>query len=278
MNDAVHFGYLQGGLGNQLFIIAALYREQERLAAMGIPVSVFFSERTQPDGRSSYEKTLLHWLPRKDYLSFHVPPVLWMGYFQDRNLVTPVPRILVQQLTSYYAQYKQHHALPSGGEYVTIGVHIRRTDYLLLSNIYRTLNAEYYCRAIHAAMDTMPGERTWKILLVSDEPHTVVTSVYPVIQATFGAHMVHLQESVPTSTEEGDLRDFFTLASCNVVITANSTFSWWAATLHHLLPQGETAGPRVTCCPGNWFHDRDTPPLQVDVPDGDQWITIPISG
>jgi hypothetical protein len=88
----------------------------------------------------------------------------------------------------------------------TLAVHIRRGDYLTTyNNIFCTIAEEAYIQAIkEAGYD--PNKR------------------------------VEVREDKPTIYRMPGLewiRDFFTLINADVLFRANSTFSWWAATLGH---------------------------------------------
>jgi hypothetical protein len=108
------------------------------------------------------------------------------------------------------------------------------------------------------------------VLLFSDDPIKTAAELQPALQREFPHLSVTvMQHTTGQSLEDRDLHDFVLMTACRVVITANSTFSWWAATLHHLLPP-----PRTTICPRHWFVDQPTMPLDVSVPEGDRWVTL----
>lgn len=267
-----HFGYLQGGLGNQLFIIAALYRYQE---CVDPNCRVTFTARTNMGQelavypRESYEHTLLSWihrLPPQTPLSSlrqlpvitdRLPPLLdrsylFFGYFQDRDLVTPIPRVMKQHLLDR----KPPVSCPSRFD---VGVHVRRGDYVTLQHIYVYLSSAFYTRALQTVHERF--QRPLRVVVVSDDspsPHDTLSSC-----ATW---------SVEWRKGKTDEEDFWTLIDCPWIITANSTFSWWAAVLHH-----EVHDSPGTICPRTWFRDRMTPNFEAHVPRG-EWISLEAEG
>ena len=91
-----------------------------------------------------------------------------------------------------------------------VGVHIRRGDYVGNPFYVDLCSTDYYERA----MALFPGK---KFLIFSDDPEFCKTR--------FKGENLQVMEN---GTE---LEDFNTLASCESVIIANSSFSWWAAYL-----------------------------------------------
>lgn len=299
------FVYLQGGLGNQLFIVAAAYRHVERLAELGVTPTphLVFSTQTNEGmqgrvtSRNSYTSSLLSWLPRSAPMRcthvYREPPFGWIedtasmspitsgllvGYFQHRDLVTPLPKLVEQHLVSSYLTAAVVVDRPQGRR--RLGVHVRRTDYTTLQNVFVQLDVETYYRDALAralAADDAPPPFD-EIVLVSDEPVAALKELQPLLSEKLsGVPVTVMHHPVATSSEQDDLDDFFALASCHTVIMANSTFSWWAALLSHVVPREDAATPIVTIGPARWFVDRKTPRLDVEVgafPGEHHWIMI----
>jgi hypothetical protein len=88
-----------------------------------------------------------------------------------------------------------------------VACHLRRGDYVRLSTIYCVVSRASYVRHLERL-----GVRVADVIWVSDdEPR---------------AHHPFLE-----SCGLGFLDDFFTLVDADVILRANSTFSWWAAAL-----------------------------------------------
>jgi hypothetical protein len=98
----------------------------------------------------------------------------------------------------------------------SIAIHIRRTDYLTPKNrkIFKEVGLNYYRKAIEF-MQSELGEQI-KFFVFSDDLEWSKK------------HMSFLNN--PTWVEKGeDYEDLYLMAMCKHQITANSTFSWWAA-------------------------------------------------
>lgn len=92
----------------------------------------------------------------------------------------------------------------------TCAIHVRRTDYLQLSDYHPSLPIDYYKRA----MESMKAD---KYIVFSDDIEWCKT------EPTFtGATFVN---------SGNDLLDFFMMRQCDRFIIANSSYSWWASYL-----------------------------------------------
>ena len=96
----------------------------------------------------------------------------------------------------------------------TIGVHVRRGDYLALNNLYSTLGLDYYedALSLFQSIDA--------VIVISDDiewckEHLRLDSKYRITFSPFS----------------DDLLDFILMYLCKHHIIANSSFSWWAAYL-----------------------------------------------
>jgi hypothetical protein len=131
-------------------------------------------------------------------------------------------------------------ALIKGGN--SVCVHVRRGDRVAVDkwrNSFASLGADYY----RAAMDRMRGlALAPQFVVFSDDPAAAKTIVPP------AAGVLHASDYAAG----GDLADFYLMRLCNHFITANSTYSWWAAWL------GEHPEKRVIV-PGTWFRDGRSP-------------------
>ena len=116
----------------------------------------------------------------------------------------------------------------------TIGVHIRRGDYVSsrsASKVFRNIPLEYYDEALKQL------RRDQKVLVFSDDRE---------LSASYAAKVGGIDvRQFNLSLED----EFLLLVSCDDHVIANSTFSWWAAYLGHKL------GGRVIS-PQNWYHDK----------------------
>jgi hypothetical protein len=109
---------------------------------------------------------------------------------------------------------KQLSNLDSG---MNIAVHVRRTDYINLPEIYDVVTQTYYRNAINHFKERYSDASFW---LFSDDTTDAKFYLRDVINFD---HIV----SSPTQVSVGETLKL--MSSFKGIITANSTFSWWAA-------------------------------------------------
>jgi hypothetical protein len=128
----------------------------------------------------------------------------------------------------------------------TVGVHIRRGDYLRMQIIFEwhgVMSKEYYARGF----ETIQKEKgDFSVLYFTDDPEWVQKELMPVMKG----------EIVSSTISQNHFQDFHLLSSCHHNIIANSSFSWWAAWLN------PNPGKMIVA-PKNWFNKgpRDTQDL-----------------
>ena len=98
-------------------------------------------------------------------------------------------------------------------------LHIRRTDYLKYGNENLggenlTLPLDYY----NLCLKKINNLDNYNIVFVTDDPSFVKTNFY------------HLNPII--SSSESSIVDFQILMNANIIVVANSSFSWWAAYLN----------------------------------------------
>ena len=125
-----------------------------------------------------------------------------------------------------------------------IGLHFRLGDYQLLRHVYPAMTLTYYTAALqHVATVTQRDD--WAVhyaLQEDDDGH-----VAPLLQG-LRKHFPRMQFQ-RISAELADWQQFLHLSCCRHVVTANSTFSWWAARLN-------CHGDAVVVCPRQWVHGQ----------------------
>lgn len=224
--------YLQGGLGNQMFQVAASvgaadfngreYRVQSNLLHQeyfSIPSITYIDSYALP----KYTE------PRFDY--YMIPDGNWQlyGYFQSdryfkhcqnqiRKLFAAPPKIEEKIKWKYRDLLKEN----------TCAIHVRRGDYLKLKDYHYNLEPDYYINAIKN---------------FSDDTHFVCFSDDP----------AWCKENIPAHTFIHDETpvEFHLMSYCKNFIIANSTFSWWASWLSN--NEGKViVAPKKT----QWFGER----------------------
>ena len=243
------YGILQGGLGNQIFIAAAIWHRAKDLhiPCQFSPCTNYYMSGVTP--RLSYRNSILKFLPRsvKHGTTYHEPEFTYQelpmgydcytGYFQSELYSPTLDPEFVAGLMAYRSQVQ----LPVHSSVITM--HIRRGDYLQHSDIHPILPVEYYKEALALYQDN-------KILVrvISDqslEEDKAFCSWIP-------NPVEYVKEFTSTlNQEERDIVDFYSLVESSHVIMANSSFSWWGARLcRHFHPNALIVAP----CP--WFGVR----------------------
>lgn len=145
----------------------------------------------------------LHRLP-SDELPWGRPNVDLLGYFQFQEAVSKLKRSELRNWFNFKDEFKNR--FPKKRPYY-IAAHVRRGDYV-------TQYASKYC--------------------------TITEESYLNACDKFGldkSQLIWVREDNPQKDEEmerrglGFLPDFMTLLNADVILRANSTFSWWAGTL-----------------------------------------------
>lgn len=100
----------------------------------------------------------------------------------------------------------------------SVCVHFRRTDYLGPATTLRPCAPDYYDRALRAMQEAVPEAQYF---VFTDDPEWVSRNARLPENSTLVSHNVGL----------ADIEDFRLMSNCRYFITANSSFSWWAAWL-----------------------------------------------
>ncbi len=119
-----------------------------------------------------------------------------------------------------------------------VGIHVRLGDYLSVDEL-NILDSHYYSNAIEAAKKVSTLDPIW---IFTNDP--VRLNEYLPAEFILSASIVDLNL---TSSETLEL-----LRYCSVVVTANSTFSWWGAYATHQ--------EKITIfTPARWFRTKSNP-------------------
>ena len=111
-----------------------------------------------------------------------------------------------------------------------VSIHIRRTDYLALSDIYLNLGTAYYEEAI----SNFSKEKSI-FLIFSDDVEFIQQE--PLFKNLVNKHIV---------TNQDDEYCFWLMSACDHNIIANSSYSWWASYIN--------SNPnKLVVCPSKWF-------------------------
>lgn len=246
---------IQGGLGNQLFqIAAALDYSKQANHRVGFDKSKNRVSEDSHQPRPTYWSDFLSRVPElsdinlnQEYkeirenrfafeeLPIYYQPVCLIGWFQSWTRVRRVLSELGSMLTWPRPISKM--------EENTVAIHFRMTDYKG-SSLHTNLSlTDYYQPAIQFILNQSGSDSTkikWKIF--SDDPDAVMNLVE--------------QEMLPEEAEiirEGtDVEQLQLMMECQHHIIANSTFSWWAAILSRSIYSDQNVY-RGQVAPQKWF-------------------------
>jgi len=159
-----------------------------------------------------------------------------MGHFQDRQYFEN-SSIILRDLLRVPPKYRLQvaEAVPEILLRNTVSMHVRRGDYVSLSNMYRLLEKDYYLESLThiAQIDSL--------IIVSDDIDWCKKQFRD----------LRINVTIIFSPFGDELLDFVLLYMGRHIIIANSSFSWWAAFLKGLHGDRENAG--VTLAPEEWY-------------------------
>jgi hypothetical protein len=248
--------YIQGGLGNQLFQIAAGYAHANRVGAEFSVIEGQHYLPLQGNKTDTYKETILRNVKSKPEQEFGG----CVTFKQQGHKYEPIPdadNLFLYgffQSEKYFQDYKQEiadlYSIPSKVDKLildrhpyleyekVVSLHVRRGDYLNNPNIHPTMSVEYYRDAI----DSIPDKD--KILVFSDDIEWC--------KQNLGGKMIYY------STFDKDYLDIYAMSKCYHHIMSNSTFGWWGAWLSNT--KGTVIGPKKWFGPDGPQDTEDTLP------------------
>ena len=276
---------VRGGMGNQLFILAAgLQYAIEHDAVVIVDVSAVASPGITP--RPFYWKTPLmqRFLQHDRVLSLNesqlleccnkgtatltqslayagdlpnlfasqrVPTVRLNGYFQSPKYFEDDIAVLfyVEQAENVLDKFQEATDVDLN-ETQCVSLHVRRGDYVKLQKLFAILDESYYKQAL----DQLDLKDTDCVVVFSDDSAWCRAHLN-----ALHSHMVFVDEN-----QFDDLSTFSLMQRCTRgQVIANSTFSWWAAYTAWLKSDKHLP----VCMPRPWFVDgktKECPFLQAD--------------
>lgn len=256
---------IKGGLGNQLFQYAAAYALSQRLG-QEIQLDASFFPHQNLRGykldklkivhcstssrmpilvetvKNRYVNKLLRTMhitfplkkplyllqsnttPTKEFLSISAKEVYLDGYYQSELYFKECREALCRQFVPAYEQEVEYHnALQAIQNTNSVAVHVRRGDFLNFQNksntFYYVLSTQYYHNAISYIEK---GVDAPVFFWFSDDIEWV--------KENFGESSNFV--FVTMHTKNPDIDELMLMKNCKHIITANSTFSWWASWLN----------------------------------------------
>jgi len=175
------------------------------------------------------------------------------GYFQTRRYITE----LVDDgfAISLKTPSKWFQDLETDARRVRpIMMHVRRGDYLGLSEEIGLLDATYFVGAlerVQSAVAQLEGREVW---VFSDDIDMVMRE----FEGLSRANLKWI--NVPEDADDAESLLLMSLGTANII--SNSTFSWWSAALN---PKS------VVVAPAKWFRGKDDPEDLIP----ESWIRLP---
>ena len=254
-------GQLMGGLGNVLFIVATCFALSKKYK---VKLRFYSNENMWRDSKrrmihlyKMFEKFDIDRVyNRKSGITFREPHFFYdsitldrrihnciYGYFQSYKYFDAYKSELINMLHNPYqnairddlekyslneSQQSQESQESQAFEFVSI--HVRRTDYLALSDIHLNLSMAYY----EEAMSHFSKEKSI-FLIFSDDVAFIQKE--PLFQNLVNKHII---------TNEDDEYCFWLMTACHHNIIANSSYSWWSSYIN--------SNPnKLVISPSKWF-------------------------
>jgi hypothetical protein len=213
---------LQGGLGNQLFELAALYSYAHLYSYKPIVKHV-----TVVVGRENYWASIFHkipdteltgtWQTVTEYESIDpaTDHVRLLGHFQTVKHLTPYRDKVLELFTLPVEQMRYIDSLWSSDNRKRIAVHVRRGDYLVHSHVLTNLSLTYYWDAFNQIDKLVAGPKC--LCIFSDDLDWC---------------RVQFPKAFPDQTFKfidggSEVIDLMLMSKADGYVIANSTFSWW---------------------------------------------------
>lgn len=215
-----------------------------RRAARHVPIQV--GAKTFTEGSFAYDANI----------AAVQPGTTLEGYFQSWRYFDSieVPLRSKLQVVAPRSQWRasMEEELSASGPWTA--VHVRRGDYLKPRNsaYHGLLGPSYY----HAALAELAGRGLdHRVVLFSDDPDAAAGLVDPEAAQV---------EIVRPPADTNPIESVLLMSRATAVVTANSSFSWWAAWLAD--PLGSTV-----VCPAPWLSAAGADERDLRPP---QWLTI----
>jgi len=248
-------GQLMGGLGNVLFIVATCFALSKKYK---VKLRFYSNENMWRDSKrrmihlyKMFEKFEIDRIyNRKSGITFREPHFFYepitldrrihnciYGYFQSYKYFDAYKSELINMLHNPYQNAirgdLEKYSLKESQEsqaFEFVSIHVRRTDYLALSDIHLNLSMAYY----EEAMSHFSKEKSI-FLIFSDDVAFIQKE--PLFQNLVNKHII---------TNQDDEYCFWLMTACHHNIIANSSYSWWSSYIN--------SNPnKLVISPSKWF-------------------------
>lgn len=219
-----------GGIGNQLFQIAAGYAyAKKHNKKLIINTNKWWAG--QGTNCLVYKDTIFKNFEFSNNLPENITLINYMGITNYKQLPAVDNSVSLRgyfQSLKYFDEYKDEFIsilnLPAVDAQIDIGIHIRRGDYLKHATIHHVCHTKYFEKFLRQ----YEGR---DIKVFTDDPSYVVNEF-----RNYKFEILH---------SNSDIKELALMSKCNTVIGSNSSFSWWGALI----------GGNKSYFPATWFAD-----------------------
>lgn len=227
---------LRGGLGNQMFQIAAtIGLAKKHGVEFRIPLTLEHGDKRGVYGKFSHfpqltdedKISLIYNEPSFSYSEIpYQDGICLNGYFQSAHY-----------FSHCFPEIKKAFKIDYSNRFPYCSIHVRRGDYIENPNIHTNLDMDYYNEAIEYIEGNTRSTCREKFVVFSDD--------------IAWCRKNFIGDKFIFSTEKSDIKDMALMSQCRSHIIANSSFSWWGA--HLSIPTLTNNTPPVIVAPKNWF-------------------------
>jgi hypothetical protein len=179
-----------------------------------------------------------------------------VGYWQSELFFKDYAAIVLNDFTFHRKSEKNHLISNKIQSVESVGVHIRRGDYvsnLSTLNLHGICSMDYYKKAMDYILRLIPNAVFY---FFSDDPQWVFNN----FDSTVNNHIISW------NTDSDSYEDMRLMSLCKHNIIANSSFSWWGAWLNQ-------NSQKIVLAPANWFANPEmndkahniTPPTWIRI-------------
>lgn len=245
---------IMGGLGNQLFQIAAAYAYARKMGGVLQILHILENgnrpvywesllQRIKPYLVQSLSHTLEQWQEKECTMYADMGPLPIQGkylkgylqtskYFYNDDIKKEIKDLFLPQADVMEDCKSRYDYLLQNKDRVVV-MHARRTDYLKAAEFHGPLTSTYYREAVQRMTERVQHP----IFLLCSDDQTYWDEIRNDIPQVFENEHVVLDD-------DNDIRTFALLQQFHHFIMANSTFIWWCVWM---------ADAKNVFVPGKWF-------------------------
>lgn len=182
------------------------------------------------------------------------PRIYLTGYWQNNDIIEKYKNLLYNDLIlKYPLSINSENHLKSINEKNSVAIHVRRGDYISKPEsrkMHASCSSNYYYNSIDYIQNKLTNLHYF---IFSDDTKWVKNNLDLTTNTTF------------IDNNEPEYEHLFLMSQCKHQITANSTFSWWAAWLNMNLQ-------KIIITPQYWYNDKHLNDTVIRIPK--EWIKI----